>query len=62
MRPLIAVFLALPLLALERPGVEFKIFQFPPDRIPSIDGRTTDWDIVPASYTIGTDQLTQVRH
>jgi hypothetical protein len=43
--------------ALERPGVEFKIFQFPPDKIPRIDGKTDDWDIVPESYVIGTDQL-----
>lgn len=44
-------------LALERTNVTFKIFQFPPDRIPTIDGRTNDWDIVPDGYAIGTDQL-----
>ncbi len=43
--------------ALERPDVEFKIFQFPTDRIPSIDGKTGDWDIVPDSYAIGSDEL-----
>ncbi|MBK9167175.1 MAG: PKD domain-containing protein [Bryobacterales bacterium] len=43
--------------ALERPGVEFKIFQFPPDRIPQIDGDGRDWDMVPESYVIGSDQL-----
>lgn len=43
--------------ALERPGIEFKIFQFPPDRIPRIDGKADDWKIVPASYVIGLDQL-----
>ncbi|MDP2984671.1 MAG: PKD domain-containing protein [Candidatus Latescibacter sp.] len=43
--------------ALERPDVEFKIFQFPSDRIPCIDGKTDDWNIVPESYTIGSDQL-----
>ena len=42
---------------LERPGVEFKIFQFPADRIPRIDGGTDDWTIVPDSYAIGMDQL-----
>jgi len=31
---------------LERPGVEFKIFQFPPDKIPRIDGQVDDWAIV----------------
>ncbi len=43
--------------ALERPGVEFKVFQFPADKMPRIDGDTSDWDIVPADYAIGTDQL-----
>lgn len=43
--------------ALERPGVEFKIFQFPADRIPRIDGKSDDWAIVPESYAIGSDQL-----
>lgn len=43
--------------ALERPDVEFTIFQFPADRIPCIDGVTDDWNIVPESYTIGADQL-----
>jgi hypothetical protein len=57
LRSVIALFLAVPLLALERPGVEFKIFQFPPDRIPTIDGKTNDWDVVPESYVIATDQL-----
>jgi hypothetical protein len=42
---------------LERPGVEFKIFQFPANRIPVIDGNASDWSIVPDSYAIGTDQL-----
>lgn len=35
----------------------FKIFQFPADQIPRIDGNTDDWDIVPESYTVGMDQL-----
>ncbi|MGA2748676.1 MAG: PKD domain-containing protein [Verrucomicrobiota bacterium] len=43
--------------ALDRTNEVFKIFQFPPDKIPTIDGRTNDWDIVPADYVIGTDQL-----
>ena len=46
-----------PLMALERPGVEFKIFQFPADQIPRIDGKTDDWEIVPQEYVIGSDQL-----
>ena len=48
---------ATPLHALERPDKEFKIFQFPPTMIPRIDGKTDDWDIVPESYCIGSDEL-----
>jgi hypothetical protein len=43
--------------ALDRTNVVFKIFQFPPDKIPTIDGGTNDWNIVPESYVIGGDQL-----
>src|SRR5438552_16878415 len=43
--------------AIERPGVEYKIFQFPADKIPRIDGDPTDWSIVPETYSIGMDQL-----
>jgi hypothetical protein len=43
--------------AIDRPGVVYKVFQFPPDKIPRIDGKTDDWDIVPEDYVIGTDQL-----
>jgi hypothetical protein len=35
----------------------FKVFQFPKDKIPRIDGETSDWDIYPDSFAIGTDQL-----
>lgn len=42
---------------LSKPGVEYKIFQFPADKIPCIDGKTNDWAIVPDSYSVGTDQL-----
>lgn len=48
---------ALPLLALERPGVEYKVFQFPADRIPRVDGDGSDWEMVPESYVVGMDQL-----
>ncbi len=43
--------------ALERSDVEFKIFQFPRNMIPRIDGETDDWDIVSGDYIIGLDQL-----
>jgi hypothetical protein len=35
----------------------FKIYQFPANMIPRIDGKTDDWDNVPARYIVGTDQL-----
>ncbi len=44
-------------LALDRTNTVFKVFQFPPDKIPRIDGEASDWNIVPESYSIGTDQL-----
>ncbi|MFC1693231.1 PKD domain-containing protein [Candidatus Latescibacterota bacterium] len=44
-------------LALSRPEIEFKIFQFSRDQIPRIDGKTDDWDIVPEEYTYGTDMV-----
>jgi len=43
--------------ALDRPEITFKVFQFPPNMIPCIDGKTNDWDIVPEDYVIHTDQL-----
>lgn len=42
---------------LERPEVEYQVFQFPADKIPRIDGDAADWSIVPESYAIGQDQL-----
>src|ERR1039457_2249679 len=53
---LASLFLA-PQFGLERPEVTFKVFQFPPDKIPRIDGNIDDWAIVPDSYSIGMDQL-----
>lgn len=44
-------------IGLERPDVEFKVFQFPADQIPRIDGDALDWAIVPDSYAIGGDEL-----
>jgi hypothetical protein len=37
--------------ALERPDVEYRIFQFPADNIPRIDGDPSDWSIVPVRPT-----------
>jgi hypothetical protein len=42
---------------LERPDVTFKVFQFPADKIPRMDGKTEDWDMVPKDYVVGVDQL-----
>lgn len=49
--------LAAPALALDRPEVTFKVFQFPHDKIPRIDGNADDWAMVPDSYAVGIDQL-----
>ncbi|MDX1984744.1 MAG: PKD domain-containing protein [Bryobacteraceae bacterium] len=57
MRLAIVLLTVIPAMALERPGVEFKIFQFPASQIPRIDGDTADWSMVPESYAIGIDQL-----
>jgi hypothetical protein len=46
-----------PSAALDRSEVTFKIFQFPANMIPRIDGDTDDWSMVPDEYVIGTDQL-----
>jgi len=35
----------------------FKIFQFPADKIPRIDGNIDDWAMVPSTYIIGNEQL-----
>lgn len=43
--------------ALEKPGITYQVFQFPADQIPRVDGETSDWAMVPGSYVVGTDQL-----
>ncbi len=40
-----------------RDGKIFKIFQFPVNQIPRIDGRTEDWEIAPRNYTYETKEL-----
>ena len=42
---------------LQRTDTEFRIFQFPADMIPRIDGSIDDWEMVPEEYVYGTDQL-----
>ena len=53
----VVVFAAFSAKALERPGVEFKIYQFPATMIPVIDGKIDDWTIVPDAYRVGTEEL-----
>ena len=48
--------------ALERPGVTYKIFQFPANMIPRVDGNADDWAVVPEDYVIGTGQLAEMAH
>jgi hypothetical protein len=59
---LLAACLCIPAFAADRPGTVFKIFQFPPNMIPRIDGNTDDWKMVPDSYAIGMDQLSDDGH
>ena len=60
---LLVVLLSWPCLAVEKPDITYKVFQFPANMIPRIDGNTDDWNMVPEDYVIGTDQLTEtLRH
>ena len=43
--------------AQDQPDKVLKVFQFPADKIPRIDGNADDWKMVPESYVIGIDQL-----
>lgn len=42
---------------LDRPDTEFPVYQFPADGIPRIDGQDDDWEQVPESYVIGSEEL-----
>lgn len=48
------------LYALVYPDTILKIFQFPSNMIPRIDGTTEDWEIVPEEYAYKTDLLIDV--
>ncbi len=52
-----AVIQSIPAHSLVRPDREFKVFQFPANMIPRIDGDTSDWSMVPDDYAIGADEL-----
>ena len=49
--------LSLPIKSESQTDSTFKIFQFPADKIPRIDGNPDDWEIVPVSYIVGINQL-----
>ncbi len=48
---LLILFLAQPATA------QYRVYQFDRDHIPRIDGVADDWDVVPKSYAVGSDQL-----
>ena len=50
--------IASPGLASDKPAMTYKVFQFPQDAIPRIDGDSADWAMVPDSYVVGQDQMT----
>lgn len=54
----LAVTFVAPLHALDRPEITFKVFQFPTDQMPRIDGDAADWSIVPDDYAITTARFT----
>ena len=49
----VALFAGRPACAFDRTNEVFKIFQFPANQIPRVDGDTNDWNLVPESYVIG---------
>lgn len=57
----LTIFFAASLISFSIPDKEYKIYQFPKDKIPRIDGDFTDWAMVPDSYDIGLDQLMDTR-
>jgi hypothetical protein len=59
---LAAVFTCQLALAIERPGKVFKIFQFPANMIPRIDGSADDWTMVPDDYAFGMELCNDDRH
>lgn len=58
---LMALFLIFSVICFAQNNRSFKVFQFPQNMIPSIDGKTDDWAMVGDEYSIGMDQLTDDR-
>ena len=55
-------FIGILLYAFVIPDKEYKIFQFPQNMIPRIDGDFSDWGMVPETYSIGLDQLMDTKY
>jgi hypothetical protein len=51
-----------PAAAFDRPEVTFKVFQFPANQIPRVDGDASDWAMVPDSYVVDGSQLLDDEH
>jgi len=56
------VYFALIQLAAAQDNRQFKIFQFPADQIPVINGDASDWEIVPDSFRVGMDEVWDDSH
>ncbi|WP_084708645.1 PKD domain-containing protein [Hymenobacter norwichensis] len=54
---LVSVLLVLPLACLAQEDRGYKVYQFPANMIPRIDGQADDWASFPSEYVVGTDQL-----
>lgn len=54
---LFALFLLLCLASSAQEDRGYKVYQFPANLIPRIDGKTDDWDSFPKEYIVGTNQL-----
>ena len=60
--PFFALLLAvLPLYGHYPENTVFKIFQFPDDRVPAMDGDLGDWDIVPQDYFVDSQGMIRTR-
>ena len=47
----LALLAAQPLAALDRPGITFQVFQFPPDKIPRVDGDASGGTLIAKGHT-----------
>ena len=47
-----------PAAALDRPETTYKVYQFPQNAMPHIDGDGADWAMAPDSYVVDTSHLT----